>query len=179
MKPWILLLVLPFMVACPGSGDPGPGSTDNRTTTYLVQLTPTQVTLRPNGPAQTYLARVFEQPSGTPVSLRTWSLTTSTRYTYEIVGLPQGADGGHFVFAASGTLKDADTAQQVDPTGLVMQQLYYSPPALPQGVTRMELKLRLTITPPQGTPMAIGESTIVIDANAPIAAADGSNSGQD
>jgi len=162
-----LALAIPVLLGCPGSGDPGPGKDDNRTTSYLVQLTPTQATLKPNGPAQTYTAKVFEQPAGTQISLRTWSLTPSTRYAWEIIGLPQGADGGHFVFNASGSLKDADTSQQIDPSGTVLQQLYYSPPTLPQGTTRLELKLRLTITPPQGTPLAVGESTLVIDANAP------------
>lgn len=162
-----LPFLLPLLLACPGNGDPGPGSLDNRTTTYQVQLSPTQTTLRPNGPAQTYLARIFEQPSGTPVSLRAWSLTPSTRYTWEVVGLPPGADGGHFVFSASGSLKDADTSQMIDPTGLVFQQLYYSPPALPQGTTRLDLKLRLTVIPPQGSPLGIGETILAIDAAAP------------
>lgn len=163
-----LLLVLPLLLACPGNGDPGPGSLDNRTTTYSVQLTPTQVTLRPNGPAQAYVARVFEQPAGTAVSLRAWSLTTSTRYTWEVIGDPQGADGGHFAFNATGSLKDADTSQMIDPAGFVMQQLYYSPPTLPQGTTHLDLKVRLTITPPQGTPLAVGETAVAVDVNTPL-----------
>ncbi|MFN8011071.1 MAG: hypothetical protein U0P81_06675 [Holophagaceae bacterium] len=130
-------------------------------------LAPTQATLRPNGPAQAFTARIFEQPAGTPVSFRAWSLTPSSRYTWEVVGLPQGADGGHFVFASAGSLKDADTSQMIDPTGFYMQQLYYSPPALPQGTTRLELKIRLTVNPPQGTPLAVGDASITVDANAP------------
>ncbi len=163
-------LILPALLACPGNGDPGPGRDDNRTTTYQVILTPSQVSLRPNGPAQTFRATLVEQPSGVPVSFRAWSLTPSTRYAWEIVGLPQGADGGHFVFSATASLKDADASQMIDPSGFTLQQLYYSPPALPAGTTRLELKLRLTVTPPQGTPLAIGEVPVAIDANAPTLA---------
>lgn len=161
------LAVLSLLVGCPGNGDPGPGRTDNRTTSYTVQITPSQCTLKPNGPAQVFVVRVFEQPAGTQVSLRAWSLAPGTRYAWEVVGLPAGADGGHFLFTPSGTLKDADTAQQIDPTGFVMQQLYYSPPALPPGSTHLDLKVRLSLTPPQATPLAVGETAVAIDANAP------------
>jgi hypothetical protein len=117
---------------------------------------------------------VVSQPVGTVWDLRTWP---TGHFMWEILNAPSGVDGGHFGMA-SGTFQEALDAQAIDPGGTAFLQGYYPPAALPLGTTRLELKIRVTITPPQGTPIAQTEIPLIIDVNAP-ALAPPKNEGQE
>ena len=71
-------------------------------------------------------------------------------FQWEIVGVPSGVDGGHFLLLASGGIRDAYIANpsQIDFDSNLLQN-YAPPTTLPLGTTRLELKIRVTITPPK------------------------------
>ncbi len=88
-------------------------------------------------------------------------------YRWEILNVPAGVDGGHFQFPESGKFSDV-TFPQFDDTRLY--QWYLPPATLPPGTSRLEMKIRVTITPPNslsGGPVAQSEIPLILDVNAP------------
>ena len=157
---WVILTILPMLLSC----DPLPGPTGGVPTTYNAQLLPPQVFIPPAGQKWGMNASVTRQPDNLIVDLKTWPTGT---YRWEILGVPSGVDGGHFQFPESGKLSDA-SFPPLD--GTKLYQWYLPPATLPTGTTRLELKIRVTITPPDslnGGPVAQAEIPLILDVTAP------------
>lgn len=165
------LLVL-SLAGCHGDPRESLGA-DNRPLSFQAVLSPLQAGLRPGAPhsAMSFFAQVRRQPDNVPMDLRNWP---QGAYQWEILNVPQGADGGSFMVPASGTVTDAWAFVQNDTAygHSRIVNVYQAPSAFPPGTTRLELKLRFTFTFPASDRdyagmKAVGEATIVLDANAP------------
>jgi hypothetical protein len=164
MKALIAFPILGLLLGCPG-----PPHSDAPLSTKA-QLTPTQILIQPGGPIQGLKAHVVQDPSvSTYYPLGNWS--NGGTFQWEIVGVPSGVDGGHFLLLASGGIRDAYIANpsQIDFDSNLLQN-YAPPTTLPLGTTRLELKIRVTITPPKPDVdggVAQTEIPLVVDMNAP------------
>lgn len=165
-KTWGAIPLLTLALACPG--EPGGGTDDNRPLTYDAVLAPTQITAPAGGLMWGITAKVVRQPDGAPVDLRPWATSPQGpgHFKWEILDPPQGADGGRFFARSSGTLLEAMNDQSIGLNGLALLQGYFPPSALPQGTTGLNLKVRITITPPEGSPVAQAEIPLVIEPSA-------------
>lgn len=166
MRAWLALPPLTLLLGCPGQPH-GPAFSNT------AKIIPTQILVRPGGVMQNLKAHVVQDPTvSTYFPLANWN--DGGTFLWEIVGVPSGVDGGHLLLLASGGIRDAYIANppQIDSDSNLLQN-YVPPTALPPGSTRLELKIRVTITPPN--PSANGgvaqtEIPLVIDVTAPALA---------
>lgn len=155
--------LLTLLIACPG---PPHGPTSSNT----AKIIPTQILVRPGGVVQSLKAHVVQDPTvSTYFPLANWA--DGGTFLWEIVGVSSGVDGGHFQLLASGGIRDAYIANppQIDSDSNLLQT-YVPPTTLPTGTTHLELKIRVTITPPKPDVdggVAQTEIPLVIDVAAP------------
>ena len=160
MRAWLALPLLALLLGCPGQP---PLSTAH---SNKAQIAPAQILVRPGSPAQDLKAQVIQNPAGGAYPISLWLDGT---FHWEILGTPTGVDGGHFLLLDSGTIRAALLAGQIDQRENLLQN-YVPPTALPSGTTRLELKIRVTITPQYPSSdggIAQTDIPLVIDVNAP------------
>ena len=163
MKTWLAIPFLTLLFGCTSGNAP---KQETQPLSYEIQLHTTPYDLRPGGPGKAYWLQVVQQPANQIVDLTTWPTGT---WRWELVGVPSGVDGGQFAITAFGHFSDRIIPPDFPTMKTTLTQVYYPPAALPPGTTRMELKARITITPPDslnGGPVAHADSPIVLDVNA-------------
>lgn len=154
-------------------GCPGPPSNTHDTTPISnnALLTPTQILVRPGAPAQDLKAQVIQKPAGGAYAISLWQ--DGGTFRWEILNAPVGVDGGRFQLLDSGSIREALVAGLITQTPESLLQSFVPPNSLPPGTIRLELKLRVTITPPNPSSnggIAQAEIPLVIDVNAPASA---------
>lgn len=167
MKPW---LIVPLAVVGLGCSSGSSSKQEVQTTNYEIHLQTTPYDLRPGGYGKAMTVQVVQQPGGQVVDLSAWPTGT---WRWELVGAPSGVDGGQFATPAFGHFSDRVIPPDFPQMKTVLSQVYYTPASLPQGTTRLEMKIRITITPPgslSGGPVAQAETPVAVDVNAPALA---------
>ncbi len=167
MRNWLAVPILAILFGCHSGDSP---KQETQPLSYEVQLHTTPYDLRPGGPGKAYSLQVVQQPGNQIVDFSTWPTGT---WRWELLNVPAGVDGGRFAAFASGHFSDIVFPPDFPSMKTTLSQVYYPPAALPPGVTRLEMKVRITITPPgslNGGPVAQAESPIAVDVNAPTLA---------
>ena len=164
MRTW---LALPFFVLLLGCTSSNSSKQESQPARYEIQLRTTPYDLRPGGSGKGYSLQVVQQPGNQTVDFTTWPTGT---WRWELLNVPAGVDGGRFATPATGHFSDRVVPPDFPEMKTTLTQVYYPPATLPPGTTRLEMKVRITITPPDslnGGPIAQAESPLAVDVTAP------------